>query len=80
MDLYPVSSYDAHRVKTGPATSSYKFEHRNKDGKLQNFSFVNFEGKVDLYQVPSHDASGVKLALPRVNDISEKFGNGSRRI
>ena len=52
MDLYQDCSYDAPGVKTGlaPGVTSSKHpgvtssKHRNKDGKLQNSSFLKLEG------------------------------------
>ena len=43
VDLYQVCSYDAPWVKIGPPWGR-KFEHRNKEGKIQNSSSLNLEG------------------------------------
>ena len=66
VDLYRDCSYDAPGVKTGFAAGVTSSKHRNKDGKLQNSSFLKLEGAevylvlVDLYQDCSYDARGVK--------------------
>ena len=67
VDLYRDCSYDAPGVKTGFAAGVTVSKHRNKDGKLQNSSFLKLEGAevwylvlVDLYQDCSYDARGVK--------------------
>ena len=44
VDLYQDCSYDAPGVKTGLAPGVTSSEHRNKDGKLQNSSFLKLEG------------------------------------
>ena len=44
VDFFQVCSYDASRIKTGPAPEHHKFEHRNKEGKLQNSSSLKLEG------------------------------------
>ena len=44
VDLYQDCSYDAPGVKTGLARGVTSSEHRNKDGKLQNSSFLKLEG------------------------------------
>ena len=44
MDLYQNCSYDAPWVKAGPAPEVTSSKHRNKDGKLQNSSFLKLEG------------------------------------
>ena len=58
MDLYKDCSYDAPKVKTGPAPGVTtgpargwgglggftSLKHRDKEGKLQNFSSLKLEG------------------------------------
>ena len=44
VDLYQDCSYDAPGVKTGLAPGVISSKHRNKDGKLQNSSFLKLEG------------------------------------
>ena len=44
VDLYQDCSYDAPGVKTGLAPGVRILKHRNKDGKLQNSSFLKLEG------------------------------------
>ena len=44
VDLYQDCSYDAPEVKTGLAPGVTISKHRNKDGKLQNSSFLKLEG------------------------------------
>ena len=48
MDLYQDFSYDAPGVKTGPAPGGggvfTSLKHRDKEGKLQNFSSLKLEG------------------------------------
>ena len=44
VDLYQDCSYDAPGVKTGLAPGVTISKHRNKDGKLQNSSFLKLEG------------------------------------
>ena len=44
LDFYQHCSYDAPRVKTGPAPGVTSSKHRNKDGKLQNSFFLKLEG------------------------------------
>ena len=44
VDLYQDCSYDAPGVKTGLAPGVTISKHRNKDGKLQNSSFLSLEG------------------------------------
>ena len=44
VDLYQDISYDAPGVKTGLAPGVTISKHRNKDGKLQNSSFLKLEG------------------------------------
>ena len=44
VDLYQDCSYDAPGIKTGLATGVTISKHRNKDGKLQNSSFLKLEG------------------------------------
>ena len=44
VDLYKHCSYDAPGVKTGLAPGVTGSKHRNKDGKLQNSSFLKLEG------------------------------------
>ena len=44
VDLYQDCLYDASGVKTGLAPGVTSSEHRNKDGKLQNSSFLKLEG------------------------------------
>ena len=43
VDLYQDGSYDAPGVKTGLAWGVTSSKHRNKDGKLQNSSFLKLE-------------------------------------
>ena len=38
VDVYQDCSYDAPKVKTGPAPGVTSSKHRNKQGKLQNSS------------------------------------------
>ena len=42
--LYQVCFYDAPGVKTDPVMGGHKFEHRNKERKLQNSSSLKPEG------------------------------------
>ena len=44
VDLYQDCSYDAPGVKTGFALGVASLKHRNKDGKIQNSSFLKLEG------------------------------------
>ena len=44
VDLYQDCSYDAPGVRTGLALRVTSSKHRNKDGKLQNSSFLKLEG------------------------------------
>ena len=46
MDLYKDCSYDAPGVKTGPVPRGgvTSLKHRDKEGKLQNFSSLKLEG------------------------------------
>ena len=44
VDLYQDCSYDAPGVRTGLAPGVTILKHRNKDGKLQNSSFLKLEG------------------------------------
>ena len=44
VDVYQDFSYDAPGVKTGLALGVTSSKHRNKDGKLQNSSFLKLEG------------------------------------
>ena len=44
VDVYQDFSYDAPGVKTGLAPGVTSSKHRNKDGKLQNSSFLKLEG------------------------------------
>ena len=49
MDFYQDCSYDVPGVKTGPAPGGggggfTSLKHRDKEGKLQNFSSVKLEG------------------------------------
>ena len=49
MDLYQDCSYDAPGVKTGLAPGGWGggvtiLKHRDKEGKLQNFSSLKLEG------------------------------------
>ena len=44
VDLYQDCSYDAPGDKTGLARGVTSSKHRNKDGKLQNSSFLKLEG------------------------------------
>ena len=44
VDLYQDCSYDAPGVKTGLAPGVTSSKHRNKDGKVQNSSFLKLEG------------------------------------
>ena len=44
VDLYQDCSYDAPGVRTGLALGVTSSKHRNKDGKLQNSSFLKLEG------------------------------------
>ena len=44
VDLYQDCSYDASGVKTGLALEVTISKRRNKDGKLQNSSFLKLEG------------------------------------
>ena len=54
MDLYQDCSYDAPGVKTGPIRGGWggvgggvcvtSLKHRDKEGKLQNFSSLKLEG------------------------------------
>ena len=44
VDLYQDCSYDAPGVKTGLAPGVTSSKHWNKDGKLQNSSFLKLEG------------------------------------
>ena len=43
VDLYKDCSYDAPKVKTGPAPGVTSSKHRNKQGKLQNSSSLKLE-------------------------------------
>ena len=43
VDLYKDCSYDAPKVKTGPAPGVTSSKHRNKEGKLQNSSSLKLE-------------------------------------
>ena len=71
VDLYQDCSYDAPGVKTGLAPGVTSSKHRNKDGKLQNSSFLKLKKcralifgmwhlLVDLYK---DDAPKVKTGL-----------------
>ena len=52
MDLYQVSSNYVPRVKTGPTPWDNKFEHRNKEGKLQKSSPLKLEGvELDIWNI-----------------------------
>ena len=51
VDLYQDCSYDAPGVKTGLAPGVTSSKHRNKDGKLQNSSFLKLEGVEVWYLV-----------------------------
>ena len=44
VDVYQDCSYDAPGVKTGFAPGVTSSKHTNKDGKLQNSSFLKLEG------------------------------------
>ena len=44
VDLYQDFSYDAPGVQTGLAWGVTSSKHRNKDGKLQNSSYMKLEG------------------------------------
>ena len=44
VDLYQDCSYDAPGVKTGLAPGVTSSKHWNKDGKLQNSSFLKVQG------------------------------------
>ena len=44
VDLYQDCSYDAPGVKTGLAPGVTILKHGNKDGKLQNSSFLKLKG------------------------------------
>ena len=44
VDVYQDCSYDAPGVKTGLAPGVTSSKHRNKDGKLQNSSFLKLVG------------------------------------
>ena len=44
VDLYQDCSYDAPGIKTGLTPGVTSSKHRNKDGNLQNFSFLKLEG------------------------------------
>ena len=44
MDLYKDCSYDALKVKTGPAPGFTSLKHTDKEGKLQNFSSLKLDG------------------------------------
>ena len=51
MDLYIDCSYDAPKVKTSPAPGVTSSKHRNKQGKLQNFSSLKLESKVQSFDI-----------------------------
>ena len=54
VDLYQDCSYDAPGVETGLALGVTISKHRNKDGKLQNSSFLKLEGaEFDIWYVAS---------------------------
>ena len=53
VDVYQDCSYDAPGVKTGLAPGVTSSKHRNKDGKLQNSSFLKLEGAEVGYVVCS---------------------------
>ena len=53
VDLYQDCSYDAPGVKTGLAPGVTISKHRNKDGKLQNSSFLKLDGAEVWYLVCS---------------------------
>ena len=43
VDLYQDCSFDVPGVKTGPASGVTSSKHRNKEGKLKNFSSLKIE-------------------------------------
>ena len=60
MDLYQDCSYDAPGVKTGLAPGVTSSKYRNKNGKLQNSSFLKLEGAEVWYlvcSIPYNDSS-----------------------
>ena len=52
VDVYQDCSYDAPGVKTGFAPGVTSSKHTNKDGKLQNSSFLKLEG-AEIWYVAS---------------------------
>ena len=44
MDLFQVCSNYVPGVKTGPAPGGHSFEHRNKEGKLKQYSPLKLDG------------------------------------
>ena len=89
VDLYQDCSYDAPGVKTGVAPGVTSSKRRNKDGKLQNSSFLKLEGAevwylvcsilVDLYKDFSYYAPKVKTG-PAPGVTSSKHRNKQEKL
>ena len=58
VDFYQDCSYDAPKVKTGPALGVTNSKHRNKQGKLQNSSSLKLESTELSYLVYVASPSG----------------------
>ena len=63
VDLYKDCSYDAPKVKTGPAPGVTSSKHRNKQGKLESSSSLKLESTELSYLIYVASPSG---PLPRL--------------